>query len=214
MEKETKSHGGPLIGFLLTFFRVIFFLFAISILFWALHSFFVFATDAPALHMEFPVLFSIDSNLQWQNPQIFESSNLYLHNSIGTISADFLPKGFLAIYSLISLAANLCALFAIKYVIRILEAVQSGSFLVVENATRLRAIAIFGIGLFFIDKVATTYSAYYFSSQLELSNLNFTSMNIFSFQHLESVFGALFLLVIAEAFRIGAQLKKENDLTI
>ncbi|WP_209404276.1 DUF2975 domain-containing protein [Pseudozobellia sp. WGM2] len=214
MEGETKVHGGPLIGYLLTIFRIIFFLFAISILFWALYSFFVFATDAPALHMEFPVLFSIENSLKWQIPQNFEPSNLYLHNSIGSISADFLPKRFLAIYSLISLAANLCALLSIKYVIRILEAVRSGNFLIVDNANRLRKIAIIAIALFLIDKLAITYSAYYFSDKLEFNDLNFTSINMFSFQHLESVFGALFLLIIAEAFRIGAQLKKENDLTI
>ena len=44
--------------------------------------------------------------------------------------------------------------------------------------------------------------------------LNFQMVNWLSLKNIDAVFYGLFLIVIAEVFRLGAQLKEENDLTI
>ena len=95
-----------------------------------------------------------------------------------------------------------------------LEAAQTGNFLVTKNAIRMRHMALLFIFVFFIDKLSLLISSSFLTDKLDFPGVHFMSVNYYSFARWEYVFFYLFLLVVAEAFRIGAQLKQENDLTI
>ena len=71
------------------------------------------------------------------------------------------------------------------------------------------------IEMLYADKgVQSLKISSYLSEKLEYPGLEFASTNLFTFISFQSVFFFLFLWLIAEAFRIGSQLKMENDLTI
>ena len=97
---------------------------------------------------------------------------------------------------------------------KILKTVITKSFLLIENAVRLRWIALFGVAIFFIDKITGSISTAYLNNYIELPGVKFEIINMLTFINVESVFHSLFLLVIAEIFRLGAKLKEEHDLTI
>lgn len=207
-----KTPSSTFITILANLFRIGFFLLAFSLLIWVVYNIFIFLTDSPTTHMDFPVMFSLSEqgivNLDTNGP-----SKFYMQ-AMGIIRADDLPKGFLALYSTVTLFANLSILLAMRQVLLILESARTGTFLIIENAIRLRWIALLGISIFLLERIGLFVSAYFFSDKLQVLGLEFTSVNFFSFFYFETIFYALFLLVIAEAFRIGAQLKKEADLTI
>lgn len=215
METATKKiHGLALIKFLLGMFRIGFFLLAFMLIIWGITSIFIFFTDIPSFSANFPVMFSpIDEGI-FKVPSESEVGKFMMKDAMGFVSSDSIPKGFLALYSLVILSMNICILLSMRQVIRILESAKMGGFLVAENAVRLRWIALLGLIILFLDRFATVTSASYFSDKLEITGLEFTWFNFFTLMEFDTLFASLFLLVIAEAFRVGALLKQENDLTI
>ena len=95
-----------------------------------------------------------------------------------------------------------------------LKNAQEGTFLVAKNAIRLRYIALLNIALLLIDKILIVVSSSYLNDKLEFSGIEFSNINWYFFSSWKYIFLYLFLIIIAEAFRLGAQLKEENDLTI
>ena len=95
-----------------------------------------------------------------------------------------------------------------------LKAAKKGGFLIIENAIRLRKIALLGIVMYFFESLATFVASNYLSDKLQFEGLEFTSINSYLFFDIQTVIYSLFLLVISEAFRMGALLKQEVDLTI
>lgn len=213
MKTSGKITSTTLISFLANLFRIGFFLLSFSLSIWVIYTIFIFLTNSPTTHMDFPVLFSLAEEGIWNNTTTNESSKFYMQ-AMGMVRAQDLPKGFLILYSMVTLLATVCILFSMRQVLLILESAKTGAFLVVENALRLRWIALLGIATFLLERIGVLISASYFSDKLQVSGLEFSSVNFFSFFYFETIFYALFLLVIAEVFRIGAQLKEEADLTI
>jgi hypothetical protein len=214
MVVKNRIYGGALIQFLLWVFRIGFFIVAIGVILWLIYSIFIFITGGPTRHMNFPVMFSFANEGSLSIPNEGLAAKFYMRGATGAIMSDDIPKGFLAIYSVIALLIKVLFLLSLRLTIRILDSVRLGKFLVTENAIRLRYIGLLGITFFVLDRLGTVVSASYFSDRLEFSGMVFTSFNLFSWVTLNSLFVSLFLLVIAEAFRIGARLKEENDLTI
>ena len=142
------------------------------------------------------------------------TSTFYISDALGSIKLSNIPYDFMAIYSLMSLLLGIVIQLSIRLTIKILKTVITKSFLLIENAVRLRWIALFGVAIFFIDKITGSITAAYLNNYIELPGVKFEIINLFTFINVESVFHSLFLLVIAEIFRLGAKLKEEHDLTI
>ena len=80
-----------------------------------------------------------------------------------------------------------------------------------DNSTKLKKVALFGV-LFWLTKSAfTVISTIYLQSQLTTDGIEITLTNI-------RLIGPLvvcgLILVLAEVFRIGFELKEENELTV
>lgn len=132
----------------------------------------------------------------------------------GTFLAYGLPLKLFYIQSIGTIMYHACVLLMIYLIIKMLKNAQEGTFLVAKNAIRLRYIALLNIVLLLIDKILIVVSSSYLSDKLEFPGLEFNTINWYSFSSWKYIFLYLFLIIIAEAFRLGAQLKQENDLTI
>lgn len=214
MAIHNKFNSGNLINFLLIVFQIGFLLMGLGLAFFVLLVIISFITESPSLSGGFTVMFSLSQDGIVNIPNQMTGTTFNIENAMGIIGVDQLPKGFLLAHSSILLLSYFGVLFSLRWTIKILEAAKQGDFLIIENAIRLRWIALLGIGCIFFDRLATIFASSYLYDKLEYSGLEFTNINIFSFMTLQSVFSFLFLWVIAEAFRIGSQLKQENDLTI
>lgn len=173
-----------------------------------------FFTGSPVFPASFTVMFSLDHDGILNIPNHMIGTTFTIKNAIGIMGADKLPRGFLLAHSDISVLSNVCILYSLRWTIKILEAAKQGDFLIIENAIHQRWIALLGIGCIFFYRLAAIFASSYLYDKLEYPGLEFTNINFFSFITLQSVFSFLFLWVIAEAFRIGSQMKQENDLTI
>ena len=156
------------------------------------------STDKGTLHMP-------NSNFEW----IFS-----IPEGTGVIHAFTLPPKVMYLKVLVSILTFVCTFLTIFLIIKMLKNARDGGFLVAQNAIRLRSIGLLMIVMFVIDKAYLITSSMYFRGKLEFPGLDFTPMNWYSIQNWSYLFLYLFLIIIAEAFRLGAQLKEENDLTI
>lgn len=217
MKAQNKRYGKSLINFLLIAFRGIFFLGALVLIIGSLISvvsLFTNATASPITNL--PISFSLTGHgsILTSNTDMATFAMPYAK---GYIITEDLPKTAFILSFIGSLLPMLCTLFIIKYICRILESAKTGQFLIDENAIRLRWIALLSIVVCVIESLRILFSSLYLSDKLEFSGIQFFDSPFRSILFLirwEYILASLFLLVIAEAFRIGAQLKQENDLTI
>jgi len=214
MKAVNKLHNGVLINFLLIVFQAGLFLSVFGLFFNVLLGVLELYTGDSTSPMDFPVMFSMNHagviNLI-DHPGVV---NFGMESGIGTIAAENLPKGFVSLYGIIYILGLSCFLLILKLTIDILKAVKKGGFLIIENAIRLRKIALLGIVMYFFESLATFVASNYLSDKLQFEGLEFTSFNSYLFFDIQTVIYSLFLLVISEAFRMGALLKQEVDLTI
>jgi hypothetical protein len=213
MKPPSSLYRKSLIDILLVALRSAFLIGSISLMLWLLYTTVCFFTDTPMPSSTLPVMFSTADGgglSAGDQPEIY----LKMPIAIGWISAENEPKGFVAVCSIFYFLANLCLLLAIRLTIQVLEAAGSGAFFLQANAVRLRGIALTAFGILFFYRLATIISASHFKNKLQFPGLEFNSHYIFYFGDLLYIMGLLFLLVLAEAFRIGAIVKAENDLTI
>lgn len=215
METKNKLKGKGLITFLLVVFRIFFLLASIALIIMGIYGLISLFREVPYPITTFPVLFSFTNEGILSGIGDLGGSKISMVYGTGFIIADELPRGFVLLYTWMMLLQYAIYLLSIKLIIQILETAKDGAFLITKNAIRLRWIAVLGIFFYVVSVSATLISTSYLSDKLEFENLEFTNKGLFAYVASKSaVFYYLFLLVIAEAFRVGAQLKKENDLTI
>ena len=105
-------------------------------------------------------------------------------------------------------------LLIIHLICKMLKNAREGSFLVYENSIRLRYIALLNLTILLFDKLFLIISSSYLYEKLEFPNIEFIGSSSLWLPQWKQIVLYLFLLIIAESFRMGAQLKEENDLTI
>lgn len=165
-------------------------------------------------NISLPIVFKTTDvgNLTMPNTDNAYGFNIY--SATGVIVTNGLPKKILYIASIAVILNIACVLFMINLICKMLENAQEGNFLVRKNAIRLRYIGLLSIVLLVLDKTFTIISSSYLSDKLEFQGLEFNNFNYYSYAQWMHIFFYLFLIIIAEALRLGAQSKEENDLTI
>ncbi len=217
MDNQKPFSGKGLVNFLIFFFHLSYYiLWVITIITIFIMGLSLININNPTgfLGLDFHVFFSLDEELgitHWGEDQTSEFSIVY---AMGNVKLSNVPYSFMVYFCLMALLQFAFLLLSIRLTIKILKTVKNKSFLLIENAVRLRWIALLGIAMVFIDKLISIINSSYLSNKLEFPGIKFTNMNIYTFFNIESVINSLFLLVIAEVFRIGAKLKEEHDLTI
>lgn len=214
MKRAPSSSTSPLINFLLVAFRGIFLLATIGLIIYIATVIIQLFSNQPTNYADLPVTFSFSETGNFVDNDDITSTLFTLHSGRGFINSTSLSLTSVILSNLATVAISLCILFIIKLVCQILEAAKTGRFLVVRNAVRMRNMALLFILAFIIEKIYVLISASYLADKLVFSGVRFTKISFYTFAQWEYILFFLFLLVIAEAFRIGAQLKQDNDLTI
>lgn len=143
-----------------------------------------------------------------------EEASFQMISQVGKIQTRRAPGSFLAFNNFLFLLMSILALFSFKLAIRILHDVKSGAFLLAENTDRFRWIILLNVLAFIIYRVSVIFTTYYFNQKIFAEEPLSLGLNLLSFEGFGVIFWGLFLIVIAEVFRIGALVKTENDLTI
>ena len=152
------------------------------------------------------------------------SSRLLTHGPRGTLTFDaqFLSFGFtraevrnpqaivLGILGL-TLVTLVVAQAIIHQLRRIFRALQVESAFTVETAKRIRAIGLIFIGGSLLQSLAAFLVGLMMMNNLVIQGVE---LNVKSNFHLSDIFIGLVILVLAEIFRHGAALQKEQDLTV
>ena len=205
MNTYSKNQNNALINFLLITFRGIFLLSSITLIIGGIVMIIDLITNKPTFPVDLPVSFS------------FTDSGIILTTDTALFAMPY-AKGVILTEDLPNIVVVFSYLGSLLYLLcQLLEAAQSGTFLILENTVRLRGIAILILSACLIEVIHTTLSSLYLSDKLEYSGVQFVYSPMHTFFYglkWEYIFCALFLLVIAEAFRVGSQMKQENDLTI
>jgi len=218
MDKQKPYSGKGLINFLSFFFNVFFYLLVvitiITIVFMGYSLLSIQNPEGFQPPVNFQVFFSLEDdmgNTHW-NSEV--NSSFSIAYAMGTAPLPHVPYGFMAIFCLMAIIMFVLMAISIRLTIRILKTIKDKSFLLLENAFRLRWIALLSIGILLVDKLSTILTSSYIKDHIEFAGIKFVTMNLYSLINIETIFNSLFLLVIAEVFRIGAKLKEEHDLTI
>lgn len=213
MKTQNNSSAKKLITFLLYSLRGLFLWYALLVILLFINQIIPTVTGNNS-DMGLPVVFktTIESNLNIPDTNQVTKFNMYTGE--GVVLTRGLPaRVFYLSFSGILLYYS-CILFMIHLICKMLINAREGTFLIHENAIRLRHIALLNIAVLLISILFNTISSSYLSDKLEFSGLEFSSLNSYSFDNWKYIFLYLFLLIIAEAFHLGDQLKQENDLTI
>ncbi len=218
MNAQQPITGKGLIKFLIFVFSAFYYILWFSLVLVVVIEFIslskIFDPSGFPIPIDFTVFFSLNEELGVANWGVGGNTNFSINYAMGSIKLSNAPNGFIALYCLMALALFILSLFSIRLIIKILKTVKDKSFLLIENALRLRWIALLGIALFIVDKTFSYVIANYLSTHIEYSGIKFTGINLYFIMNFETVINSLLFLVIAEVFRIGAKLKEEQDLTI
>lgn len=218
MDPQKSVPGKGLIKFLIIVFRTFYFILWFSVIVVVILEFVslrkIFDPTGFPFPIDFTVYFSIDENSGVTTWDLDENSNFSINYAMGSIKVSSVPSHFMALYCLLILVLFVLMMLSLRLIIKILKTVKDKSFLLIENALRLRWIALLGVAILFADKITLYTASNYLSNHIEYPGVKFTNINVYIIQNSESVFSSLFLLVIAEVFRIGAKLREEQALTI
>ena len=218
MDTQQPYYGKGLITILSFFFHLFYYLLIaitiITIIFMAYCFLQVGNQTGFAAPINFQVFFSITDEIGKANWNSDTPSIFPIAYAMGTAQISHVPYGFMVIFCLMSIALFILISLSIRLTIQILKTIKQKSFLLLENASRMRWIARLGIVTLIIDKLSTIITSNYLKDQIEFSGIKFNTVNMYTFINSESIFSYLFLLVIAEVFRIGAKLQEEQNLTI
>lgn len=214
MKTQIKSRKQTIINFLLLVFQAGLFLSGATLIFYIIFGAFELLIGGSNFMKDFPVVFSFNENGVILFPEQPSVGKFDMDHAIGKITVENLPKHFIASFGLLRLIQLICVFISMNLTVNILKAAKRGDFFIKENALRLRKIGLLGIILYLLEFSATIFSSHYFSDKLQFSGLEFEAINRYTFFDAQTIFFSLFLLVISEAFRIGAELQEDVDLSI
>lgn len=214
MEKRTIISAKSLVVFLRYSFIGLFLWYAFLLVYFFVIQLWPALVYGKRQPVDLPIVYNhIDKGILTL-PHIDYEYILSIPQATGTFLVYGLPLKLFYIQSIETVLTSACGLLMIYLIIKMLKSAKEGAFLVAKNAIRLRYIALLNITLILISKISFFVSMSYFSDKLEFPGLEFSNDIQNSFNGWKYIFLYLFLLIIAEAFRLGAQLKEENDLTI
>ena len=204
METSTNSSGNRFVNLLLMIFKVFYYLFSFTIVSIAIFlvgsmwgQSFDIKTSGVMLYFSLPEMVG---QVLWSDAQ---ASDFVIDQAIGTLSIDKVPVDVKRVHFFMTMITSTFILLSIRLTIAILKSVKNQAFLLVENAIRLRWIALLTIAIFLSDKLNTVLTSTFLAGKLQLESVQFTGSNWLVLNHFETIFMSLFLLVIAEVFRVA-----------
>jgi hypothetical protein len=143
------------------------------------------------------------------NPQDFIVDSIIVNKS------SFNPgRSVTCIFALNLLLTLAITIFILNEMIALLNNLLQNKIFQRENALKLRRIALAMIAGWAIMVILSILLTYLFQDSISLADYQFKFYHAGDNKFTSSIFSGLIILFIAEVFRIGTELKEENDLTI
>ena len=158
-----------------------------------------------------PIEFSVNE----QGTATFDSDQtvpVQINNAKGYFRIDRpIPPTLIVVFFLINLVVSGLILWLIYVLWKIVQSVQQKNPFIVLNGRRLRIIAFSMIGIELSQGLANLIKMLYLAPRLQFETIIIQSKIHVSFH---VIVAGLVILVIAEAFRIGVEMKEEQELTV
>ena len=122
-----------------------------------------------------------------------------------------IPTTLIVVFFLLNLVVSGLILWLIYVLWKIVQSVQQKNPFIVLNGRRLRIIAFSMIGIELSQGLANLIKMLYLAPRLQFETIIIQSKIHVSFH---VIVAGLVILVIAEAFRIGVEMKEEQELTV
>ena len=122
-----------------------------------------------------------------------------------------IPTRLIVVFFLLNLVVSGLILWLIYVLWKIVQSVQQKNPFIVLNGRRLRIIAFSMIGIELSQGLANLIKMLYLEPRLQFETIIIQSKIHVSFH---VIVAGLVILVIAEAFRIGVEMKEEQELTV
>jgi len=161
--------------------------------------------------LDIPIYFSVEVE-ESSLPGSVSYSDVEIENAVGQLQINN-PKSYHIVLFLFAISSVKFSftLYVILLLRRILFSVREGNPFIFENGRRLKNIAIVTLcyGLFL--SLYSSLTNIFISTGISLPSIDVMyKLEI----HWEYIYWGLFTFVLAEVFRIGVNLKQEQDLTI
>lgn len=158
-----------------------------------------------------PIEFSVNE----QGTATFDSDQtvpVQINNAKGYFRIDRpIPTTLIVVFFLMNLVVSGLILWVIYVLWKIVQSVQQKNPFIVLNGRRLRIIAFSMIGIELSQGLANLIKMLYLAPRLQFETIIIQSKIHVSFH---VIVAGLVILVIAEAFRIGVEMKEEQELTV
>ena len=158
-----------------------------------------------------PIEFSVNE----QGTATFDSDQtvpVQINNAKGYFRIDRpIPTTLIVVFFLMNLVVSGLILWVIYVLWKIVQSVKQKNPFIVLNGRRLRIIAFSMIGIELSQGLANLIKMLYLAPQLQFETIIIQSKIHVSFH---VIVAGLVILVIAEAFRIGVEMKEEQELTV
>ena len=158
-----------------------------------------------------PIEFSVNE----QGTATFDSDQtvpVQINNAKGYFRIDRpIPTTLIVVFFLMNLVVSGLILWVIYVLWKIVQSVQQKNPFIVLNGRRLRIIAFSMIGIELSQGLANLIKMLYLEPRLQFETIIIQSKIHVSFH---VIVAGLVILVIAEAFRIGVEMKEEQELTV
>ena len=158
-----------------------------------------------------PIEFSVNE----EGTAAFDSDQtvpVQINNAKGYFRIDRpIPTTLIVVFFLLNLVVSGLILWLIYVLWKIVQSVQQKNPFIVLNGRRLRIIAFSMIGIELSQGLANLIKMLYLAPRLQFETIIIQSKIHVSFH---VIVAGLVILVIAEAFRIGVEMKEEQELTV
>lgn len=158
-----------------------------------------------------PIEFSVNE----EGTATFDSDQtvpVQINNAKGYFRIDRpIPTTLIVVFFLMNLVVSGLILWVIYVLWKIVQSVKQKNPFIVLNGRRLRIIAFSMIGIELSQGLANLIKMLYLEPRLQFETIIIQSKIHVSFH---VIVAGLVILVIAEAFRIGVEMKEEQELTV
>ena len=161
--------------------------------------------------MDVPVEFQLDEGAYQVESKHLDVSAASITDVSGMLRFTSASRPLMLIYAVFALLYAGVLLFVIRQLRKLFQSLVDGVPFTIENASRIRLIGLIVLAGEVVESFLVFVGQLYIDSRFEITGLTVDpGIDI----DLSTVFAGLVLLVIAEVFRIGTQLKEDQDLTV
>ena len=182
-----------------------------GVVFVALAAYYLLAPDPAVMEVEAPIQFRLDGDAFVIRAPALGVEQARIDDATGMLEFDIPVPTVVFLYFGLGAVMAAVVLIVLWHLRRLFASLVDGRPFTPENARRIAWIAYIVLGGEVLGSCVEYLTQYYVQTRFDTQGLTLHSGMSIDFS---TIFAGFVLLVIAELFRIGAGLQKDNELTI